>query len=138
MTEIRVRIVADITHPNRTDTSVERSVLLRVGDNPRFLGKETSEVIRDVESEVVQAIEAVHGKLPQEEPVNAMEEPNPGLVPVFVVFDGLPGNNGPHFVETEDADGKGIGIGDWAHHPGPNSLYRLGPFYVPASDIRRS
>ena len=35
---------------------------------------------------------------------------------VHVVFDGLPGPEGPRFIDTETPDGKGIGVGEWVPH----------------------
>lgn len=133
MAEIRVRVVVDITHANGTDTSVERSALLRVGDNPAFLGRESHMLIDDVASEVVGAINHLHGQRPEQGSDEQMAPGEPRLVPVFIVFDGLPGQVGPHFVEVEDECGHSIATGaDWGDHPMTANLRRLGPFYIQA------
>lgn len=52
---------------------------------------------------------------------------------IQVVFDGPPGPECGRFVETEDMDGKGVGLGEWIERP--DGLWAL--VVDVASGIRR-
>ncbi len=58
--------------------------------------------------------------------------------PIYIIFDGMPGPNGCHFVEVENEKGSSVGLVDgvsWEDHPHSDGFTRLGPF-VPASALR--
>ncbi len=60
---------------------------------------------------------------------DAAIKPGQPMQPVYVVFDGQPGPEGPRFVEVERPDGSGVKVGEW--QPYMDGLWRLGPLYVP-------
>lgn len=50
--------------------------------------------------------------------------------PVYVIFDGEPGNEGPRFVEVETANQNSVRAGEWSDYPLNKHLARLGPFFA--------
>ncbi len=52
---------------------------------------------------------------------------------VYIIFDGSPGPEGPHFIEVEDDHGRSIKStkAEWAEYNFENQGYwRLGPFQL--------
>ena len=64
---------------------------------------------------------------------------------VNIVFDGPPGPTGGRFIETEDLEGNGVGIGEWVRYPKENLTNKHEPdrgwwvlqIEVPADKVRR-
>ena len=44
---------------------------------------------------------------------------------INIVFDGPPGPDPGRFVEVEDTDGNGVGVGEWMQHPRRNIPRRM-------------
>lgn len=57
-----------------------------------------------------------------------------GMEHIDIVFDGPPGPESGRFVETEDADGSGVGVGEWIERADGRWSLRIA---VPSDSVRR-
>lgn len=62
---------------------------------------------------VVAELKHTREKLVREQQISS----RPVSEEIYFVFDGLPGPQGPRFIETERPDGSGVGVGEWIELP---------------------
>ncbi len=87
------------------------------------------------------ALRLLLGERLVDEALAGRDTPAEVLEEVYVVFDGPPGPSPAGFVETELADGTGVGFDggpSWMQHVANDDLWMLGPFLVPAAAVRRA